>query len=93
MRTEITQLQDAGTWELVDLPPGAKAIGSTWAYDEKRDASGNFVKDKARLCAQGFLKRLASTIRKLLRRLPVSRRTALSLDLSMNSTWTLGKLI
>lgn len=42
-----------GTWSLVRLPPGKRAIGSTWVYKVKRGASGEILKFKARLCARG----------------------------------------
>ena len=30
-----------GTWELVDLPPGAKTIGSGWVFQLKHNADGS----------------------------------------------------
>ena len=42
-----------GTWNLVRLPPGKRAIGSTWVYKVKRGARGQILKWKARLCARG----------------------------------------
>ena len=42
-----------GTWNLVRLPPGKRAIGSTWVYKVKRGALGQILKWKARLCARG----------------------------------------
>ena len=38
---EINTLMQNGTWELVDLPPGAKAIGSGWVFKVKRKADGS----------------------------------------------------
>ncbi|GKA43534.1 ribonuclease H-like domain-containing protein, partial [Tanacetum coccineum] len=43
-----------GTWELVDLPEGRKAIGSKWIYKIKFRSSGEMERYKARLVAQGF---------------------------------------
>ena len=48
-------LEDAGTWELVDLPAGANLVGSKWVFQVKKDASGQVICFKARLVAQGFL--------------------------------------
>ena len=57
MMKEFNSHITAGTWEYVpdtDVPPGRKIVGSTWAFDLKRDAQRQFVKWKARLCGQGF---------------------------------------
>jgi len=51
---ELTVLKEAGTWVLVDPPPGANIVGSKWVFRAKKDAAGNVVRKKARLVAQGF---------------------------------------
>ena len=51
---ELKTLEEAGTWELVDLPAGANLVGSKWVFQVKKDASGHVVCFKARLVAQGF---------------------------------------
>jgi hypothetical protein len=51
---ELTVLQDAKTWVLVDPPPGANIVGSKWVFRVKKDADGNIARKKARLVAQGF---------------------------------------
>ena len=33
-----------GTWQLVDLPAGKRAIGSKWVFKVKRNADGSSVK-------------------------------------------------
>jgi hypothetical protein len=43
-----------GTWELVKLPPGRKAIGSKWVFKVKRNPDGTVERYKARLVAKGF---------------------------------------
>jgi hypothetical protein len=43
-----------GTWELIKLPPGRKAIDSKWVFKVKRNADGSIKRYKARLVAQGF---------------------------------------
>jgi hypothetical protein len=45
---------DNGTWELVKLPAGRKAIGSKWVFKIKRNANGSIKRYKACLVAQGF---------------------------------------
>ena len=44
-----------GTWELVDLPPGAQCITSGWVFQVKRKADGSIEHYKARLVAKGYL--------------------------------------
>jgi Reverse transcriptase (RNA-dependent DNA polymerase)/gag-polypeptide of LTR copia-type/Integrase core domain/GAG-pre-integrase domain/Zinc knuckle len=51
---ELTVLQDAKTWVLVDPPPGANIVSSKWVFRVKKDADGNIARKKARLVAQGF---------------------------------------
>ena len=43
-----------GTWELAQLPPGRRAIGSRWVFKIKRTPEGAIDKYKGRLVAQGF---------------------------------------
>ena len=50
---EIKAHWENGTWSLVRLPFGRKAIGCTWVYKTKRGKSGEVVKRKARLCFRG----------------------------------------
>ncbi|WJZ95597.1 hypothetical protein VitviT2T_014356 [Vitis vinifera] len=45
------------TWELVDLPPGAKTIGCKWIFKRKLKQDGSIDKCKARLVAKGFKQR------------------------------------
>nr|GEW50686.1 hypothetical protein [Tanacetum cinerariifolium] len=54
MNQEMYSLLRNGTWELVDLPEGRKAIGSTWIYKIKFRSSDEIDRYKARLVAQGF---------------------------------------
>jgi hypothetical protein len=46
-----------GTWELVKLLPGRKAIGSKWVFKVKHNTNGSIKRYKARLVAQGFSQR------------------------------------
>jgi hypothetical protein len=50
---EIEALVQNGTFELVELPPGRRAIGSRWVFKVKRNADGSIERYKARLVAQG----------------------------------------
>lgn len=54
MDVEIAAIVKNKTWELVDLPMGAKKIGVKWVYKTKLDENGKFEKCKARLVAKGY---------------------------------------
>ena len=43
-----------GTWDLVDLPPGAKCISSGWVFWVKHNADSSIECYKARLIAKGY---------------------------------------
>ena len=45
------------TWELVDLPLGAKTIGCKWIFKRKLKQNGSIENYKARLVAKGFKQR------------------------------------
>lgn len=54
MQEEIDSLKRHGTWKLVDLPPGRKAVKCKWVYKVKHNADGSIERYKARLVAKGF---------------------------------------
>ena len=54
---EMNMHHSNGTWELVELPPGAKTVGTKWVFRIKRKADGSIERFKARLVAQGFSQR------------------------------------
>ena len=45
---ELQSLVDNGTFELVLLPPGRKAIGSKWVFRVKHNADGSIMIDDVR---------------------------------------------
>lgn len=53
MKEEIDALERSGTWTLEDLPPGKKAIGSSWVYKIKYHANGDVERLKGRLVVFG----------------------------------------
>lgn len=54
MRNEIAALEANDTWEVTDLPPGKKAIGSKWCHKIKFNPNGTIEKYKARFVVRGF---------------------------------------
>ncbi|GJX90672.1 putative ribonuclease H-like domain-containing protein [Tanacetum coccineum] len=53
MQEELLQFKLQQVWVLVDIPNGAKVIGTKWVYRNKKDKRGVVVRNKARLVAQG----------------------------------------
>jgi len=49
MQKEIQALEDNGTWEISDLPPGKKALGCKWVFKIKYNSDGSVERYKARL--------------------------------------------
>ncbi len=54
---EYNTLLQNGTWEIVDLPPGEKAIGSSWVFWIKRHSDGSIERYRAQIVAQGCSQR------------------------------------
>ena len=54
INNEIKSIMYNHTWELVDLPPGAKTIGCKWIFKRKLKQDGSIEKYKARLVAKCF---------------------------------------
>ncbi|CAI7859795.1 unnamed protein product [Closterium sp. NIES-54] len=54
MDSELKSIEENGTWELVELPEGRKAITSKWLFKIKSDADGNIERYKSRLVAKGY---------------------------------------
>ena len=57
MQEELASLHEHGTWELMDLPRGAKAIPVKWVFKLKKTINGTIERFKARLVAKGFMQR------------------------------------
>ncbi|GAA6014203.1 hypothetical protein JCM8202_005183 [Rhodotorula sphaerocarpa] len=59
INVELEAFEQRGVWdtEMVELPPGARAIPLKWVLLVKRDEYGNVIKYKARLVARGDLQR------------------------------------
>ncbi|GJP38836.1 hypothetical protein CLOM_g23243, partial [Closterium sp. NIES-68] len=51
---EMGSIIENDTFDLVNLPPGRKAISSKWLFKRKTDADGNIERYKSRLVAKGY---------------------------------------
>ncbi|CAI7838477.1 unnamed protein product [Closterium sp. NIES-53] len=54
MESELKSIEENGTWELVELPEGRRAITSKWLFKIKFDADGRIECYKSRLVAKGY---------------------------------------
>ncbi|GJW01702.1 retrotransposon protein, putative, ty1-copia subclass [Tanacetum coccineum] len=54
INAEMQSMKDNHVWNLVDLPPNCKTVGSKWLLKKKTDMDGNIHTYKARLVAKGF---------------------------------------
>ncbi|CAI7812761.1 unnamed protein product [Closterium sp. NIES-53] len=54
MESELKSIEENGTWDLVELLEGRKAITSKWLFKIKSDANGNIERYKSRLVAKGY---------------------------------------
>ncbi|GKA96270.1 retrotransposon protein, putative, ty1-copia subclass, partial [Tanacetum coccineum] len=54
MNVEMQSMKDNEVWDLVDLPPDGKTVGSKWLFKKKTDMDGVVHTYKARLVAKGF---------------------------------------
>src|SRR6266700_6489524 len=57
IQNELTQLQQMGTWRLVEKLPDAIPIANKWTFVKKINKAGEVVKHKARLVAKGCVQR------------------------------------
>lgn len=92
MQKEIQPLTNNKTWELVDLPPGKKAIGSKWVYKVKLHADGSSERCKAHLVAKGYNLRYVIDYEETFS--PVIKMGSLRclIALAANRNWTLYQL-
>ncbi|CAI7791048.1 unnamed protein product, partial [Closterium sp. NIES-54] len=57
MESELKSIAENGTWELVELPEGRKAITSKWLFKIKSDTDSKIERYKSRLVAKGYLQK------------------------------------
>ncbi|GJZ38934.1 retrotransposon protein, putative, ty1-copia subclass [Tanacetum coccineum] len=54
MNVEMQSMKDNKVWDLVDLPPNSKTVGSKWLFKKKTDMDGVVHTYKAHLVAKGY---------------------------------------
>ncbi|GKE52941.1 retrotransposon protein, putative, ty1-copia subclass [Tanacetum coccineum] len=54
MNVEMQSMKDKEVWDLVELPPNGKTVGSKWLFKKKTDMDGAVHTYTARLVAKGY---------------------------------------
>ena len=81
---EIESIERNKTWDLVDLPYGAKPIGLKWVFKLKRNADGSINKFKARLVAKGYVQQYGIDFNEVFE--PVARLETIRLRINLAAT-------
>ncbi|KAG7533498.1 Zinc finger CCHC-type [Arabidopsis thaliana x Arabidopsis arenosa] len=89
---EINSIEKLKTWNLVDLPIGAKPIGLKWVFKLKRNSDGSINKHKARLVAKGYVQQYGVDFEEVFA--PVARLETIRLliDLAASHGWEIHHL-
>ncbi|XP_070035895.1 uncharacterized mitochondrial protein AtMg00820-like [Nicotiana tomentosiformis] len=54
MKEELDQFERNKVWELVPKPQNSSVVGTKWVFRNKLNESGQVIRNKARLVAQGY---------------------------------------
>ncbi|MBW0490730.1 hypothetical protein O181_030445 [Austropuccinia psidii MF-1] len=54
IKRELSSMAMLEVWDVVELDPGFKLVGTTWVCKVKKDHLGKIIEHKSQLCAQGF---------------------------------------
>jgi hypothetical protein len=54
MHEELENFERNQVWELIDLSPECKPIGTKWVWKNKEGEKGEVVRNKSTLVAQGY---------------------------------------
>ena len=85
-------LDDNGTWDLVPLPTGKKAIGCHWVFAVKFNPDGSVARLKARLVAKGYAQTYGVDYSNNFS--PIAKQTSIRLFISLTASydWDLHQL-
>ncbi|EOX99943.1 Cysteine-rich RLK (RECEPTOR-like protein kinase) 8 [Theobroma cacao] len=92
MVEEMVALDGNGTWDLVDLPAGKKAIGCKWVFAVKVNSDGSVARLKGRFVAKGYAQTYGVDYSDTFS--PVAKLNSVRLFISMAATydWPLHQL-
>ncbi|KAM6578484.1 hypothetical protein CsatB_030321 [Cannabis sativa] len=92
MNCEMYALKKNGTWTLVPLPPGKRAITCKWVYKEKLNPDGTTAKYKARLVARGFLQQYGFDFTETFSPVVKPATIKIVLTIALTYKWTIRQL-
>ena len=92
MIEKMDALNENGTWNLVHLPTGKKAIGCRWVFSVKVNSDGSVARLKAQLVAKGYAQTYGVDHSDTF--FPVAKMTSVRLFISLAAThnWDLNQL-
>ncbi|KAM1221425.1 hypothetical protein ACFX2J_009089 [Malus domestica] len=92
MFEELQALEENCTWNIVQLPPGKKAVGSRWVYKTKLKADGSIERHKAWLVARGFTQTFGIDYKETF--IPVAKMNIVRvlLSVAINCGWSLYQM-
>ena len=92
MKNELQALYDNGTWSVIKLPQGKKAVGSRWVYKTKFNSDGTVERHKARLVAHGFTKTYEVDYKETFAPVAKMNTVRVLLSLAVNQSWPLYQM-
>ncbi|MBW0465784.1 hypothetical protein O181_005499 [Austropuccinia psidii MF-1] len=54
IKKELESMNALNVWDVIELDPSFKLLGTTWVFKIKKDHLGRITEYKARLCGKGF---------------------------------------
>nr|GEU61970.1 hypothetical protein [Tanacetum cinerariifolium] len=92
MDAEIEAIEKNDTWEMTDLPYGAKKVGVKWVYKTKYNENGEVEKYKTRLVAKGYAQKCGIDYTEVFS--PIARLETIRLVISLaaQNDWVLFQL-
>lgn len=89
---ELKALNDNHTWDLVELPPGMKAIGNKWIFKVKLKADRSLKCCKACLVAKGFNQKYRIDFKEIYSPIFKMRTVRCLISLAASRNWRLFQL-